>query len=81
MKIGFTFFLIFCDFLRNLQDSAIQFNYLSYLLQKGPWKDLKVCNAAPMAAGRRGIANYGEAGAGSGRGRGGGGLGDHLGPV
>jgi hypothetical protein len=30
-KIGFTCFWIFCDFLRNLQDSAIQSNYWSYL--------------------------------------------------
>jgi hypothetical protein len=50
-------------------------------LQIGPWKDLNVCNAVPMAAGRRGLSNSGEAGAALDRGRGGGWLGDHLGPV
>jgi hypothetical protein len=41
-------------------------------LQIRPWKDLNVCNVVPMAAGRRGLANSGEAGglgrAGAGRG-------------
>jgi hypothetical protein len=41
-------------------------------LQFGPWKETKTCNAAPMAAGRRGCRNSGEAGglgrAGAGRG-------------
>jgi hypothetical protein len=31
-------------------------------LQIRPWKDFGVCNVAPMAAGRRGLANSGEAG-------------------
>jgi hypothetical protein len=46
-----------------------------------PWKDLHVCNATLMAAGRRGLTNSGEAGGALARGRGGGWLGDHLGPV
>jgi hypothetical protein len=50
-------------------------------LQFGPWKDLKVRNVVPPAAGRRGLADSAEAGAALDRGRGGGGLGDHLGPV
>jgi hypothetical protein len=41
-------------------------------LQIRPWKDIDVCNVAPMAAGRRGLCNSGEAGglgrAGTGRG-------------
>jgi hypothetical protein len=41
-------------------------------LQLRPWKDLSVRNVVPMAAGRRGLANSGEAGgldrAGAGRG-------------
>jgi hypothetical protein len=31
-------------------------------LQLRPWKDWNVCNVVPMAAGRRGLANSGEAG-------------------
>jgi hypothetical protein len=50
-------------------------------LQIRPRKELNVRNVVPMAAGRRGLANSGEAGAALDRGRGGGGLGDHLGPV
>jgi hypothetical protein len=50
-------------------------------LQIRPWKDLEVRNVAPRTAGRRGLANSGEAGAALDRGRGGGGLGDHLGPI
>jgi hypothetical protein len=46
-------------------------------LQLGPWKDLKVCNSAPMAAGRHGLANSGEAGGALARGRGGGGPRGH----
>jgi hypothetical protein len=42
-------------------------------LQIRPWKELNVCNVVPMAAGRRGLANSGEAGAALDRGRGGGG--------
>jgi hypothetical protein len=80
-KIGFTFFWIFCDFLRNLQGSAIQFNYLSYLLQKGPRKETKACNVAPTAAGRCGFCNSGEAGGVLARGRGGGGSRGVLGLV
>jgi hypothetical protein len=34
---------------------------------------VEVCNVVPMAAGRRGLANSGEAGAALNRGRGGGG--------
>jgi hypothetical protein len=40
-------------------------------LQLRPWKDSNVCNVAPMAAGRRGLANSGEAGGVLARGRGG----------
>jgi hypothetical protein len=40
-------------------------------LQLRPWKELNACNLVPMAAGRRGLANSGEAGgldrAGAGR--------------
>jgi hypothetical protein len=42
-------------------------------LQLRPWKDSNVCNVAPMEAGRRGLANSGEAGGVLARGRGGGG--------
>jgi hypothetical protein len=42
-----------------------------YLLRKGPWKDLFVCNVVLGLAGRRGLPKSGKAGAGSGRGRGG----------
>jgi hypothetical protein len=42
-------------------------------LQKGPRKETKACNAAPMAAGRHGLPNSGEAGGSLARGRGGGG--------
>jgi hypothetical protein len=45
------------------------------LLRIGPWKEWNACNVAPMAAGRRGLANSGEAGGACGRGRGGEGLG------
>jgi hypothetical protein len=31
-------------------------------LQFGPWKELNACNSTLMAAGRRGLANSGEAG-------------------
>jgi hypothetical protein len=41
-------------------------------LQLRPWKDIDVCNVAPMAADRRGFINFSEAGglgrAGAGRG-------------
>jgi hypothetical protein len=71
-KIGFTFFWSFCDFARNLQESAKLLYYWSYLLRIRPWKDVHVCNVAPMAAGRRGLANSGKASglgwAGAGRG-------------
>jgi hypothetical protein len=50
-------------------------------LQLGPWKELEARNVVLGAAGRRGLANSGEAGAARARGRGGGGLGDPLGPV
>jgi hypothetical protein len=46
-----------------------------YLLRKGPWKVSGPCNVAPMAAGRHGLPNSGEAGGSLARGRGGGGLG------
>jgi hypothetical protein len=45
-------------------------------LQLGPWKELQVRNVTPMAAGRHGLANSGEAGGSRARGRGGGGFGD-----
>jgi hypothetical protein len=44
-------------------------------LRFGPWKELKTCNAALMAAGRRGLANSGELAGACGRGKGGEGLG------
>jgi hypothetical protein len=50
-------------------------------LQLGPWKELKVRNVAPMAAGRRGLANSDEAGGALARGRGGGGSRGYLGLV
>jgi hypothetical protein len=50
-------------------------------LQLGPWKELKVRNVVPMAAGRRGLANSGEAGAALDRERGGGGSRGVLGLV
>jgi hypothetical protein len=42
-------------------------------LQLGPWKELKVRNVAPMAAGWHGLPNSGESGGALARGRGGGG--------
>jgi hypothetical protein len=46
--------------------------YWVTFLQIRPWRDIDVCNVAPMAAGRRGFCNSGEAGglgrAGTGRG-------------
>jgi hypothetical protein len=50
-------------------------------MQKGPWKDVDVRNVVPMAAGRRGLANSGEAGGVLARGRGGGGSRGVLGWV
>jgi hypothetical protein len=47
------------------------------LLQFRPWKEFGLCNVTPMAAGRHGLPNSGEAGGSLARGRGGGGLGDH----
>jgi hypothetical protein len=50
-------------------------------LQLGPWKELKVRNVTPMAAGRHGLPNSGEAGGSLARGRGGGGSRGYLGLV
>jgi hypothetical protein len=50
-------------------------------LQLRPWKELNVCNVAPMAAGRRGLCNSGEAGGVLARGRGGGGSRGVLGLI
>jgi hypothetical protein len=50
-------------------------------LQLGPWKYLSVRNVVPPAAGRRGLADSGEAGGARARGRGGGGSRGYLGPV
>jgi hypothetical protein len=50
-------------------------------LQLGPWKDLKVRNVVPPAAGRRGLADSGEVGGTRARGRGGGGSRGVLGLV
>jgi hypothetical protein len=44
-----------------------------YLLRKGPWKEFEARNVVLGAAGRRGLANSGEAGGAPDRGRGGGG--------
>jgi hypothetical protein len=62
-KIGLAFFCFFCDFLRNLQESAHLFNYWSYLfaiktlerllsLQCGPWGG-RPARAAQFQRGRR----------------------------
>jgi hypothetical protein len=45
-------------------------------LQLGPWKESGLCNLAPMAAGRHGLANSGEPDGALAREMGGGGLGD-----
>jgi hypothetical protein len=50
-------------------------------LQLRPWKDLNVRNVVPMAAGRRGFCNSGEAGGVLAQGRGGGGSRGVLGLV
>jgi hypothetical protein len=63
-KISLAFFRFFCDFLRNLKDSANLFNYWSYLfaiktlerllsLQCGPWGG-RLERAAQFRRGRRG---------------------------
>jgi hypothetical protein len=72
------FFVIFYA-IYNFQQTALTVGVT--FLQLGPWKDLNVCNAVLMAAGRRGLANSGEAGGVLARGRGGGGARDYLGPV
>jgi hypothetical protein len=41
-----------------------------------PWKESGLCNSAPMAAGRHGLANSGEPGGALAQEMGGGGLGD-----
>jgi hypothetical protein len=58
----------------NFQQTALTVGVT--FLQLGPWKDLSVRNVAPMAAGRHGLANSGEAGGVLARGRGGGGSRD-----
>jgi hypothetical protein len=58
----------------NFQQTALTIGVT--FLQLGPWKELNACNSVPMAAGRRGLSNSGEAGAALDRGRGGGWLGD-----
>jgi hypothetical protein len=61
-KIGFTFsqFSVIFYAIYKIQQfgSTIGVTFL----QLGPWKELKVRNVVPMAAGRRGLANSGEAG-------------------
>jgi hypothetical protein len=80
-KIGFTFseFSVIFYAIYKIQQFSSTIGVT--FLQLRPWKDLNVCNVVPMAAGWRGLANSGEAGAALDRGRGGGGLGDHLGPI
>jgi hypothetical protein len=63
----------------NFQQTALTVGVT--FLQLGPWKELKVRNSAPMAAGRHELANSGEAGGALARERGGGGSRGHLGPV
>jgi hypothetical protein len=63
----------------NFQQTALTVGVT--FLQLGPWKDVQVCNVFPPAAGRRGLADSGEAGGSLARGRGGGGSRDYLGPV
>jgi hypothetical protein len=46
-KIGFTFFWIFCDFLRNLQESANCFNYWSYPFVIRPLRRTRCSQCGP----------------------------------
>jgi hypothetical protein len=80
-KIGFTFFWIFCDFLCNLQGSAIWIYYWSLPFAKRTLERFARLQLSPYGGCRRGPADFGEAGGARARGRGGGGLGDPLGPV
>jgi hypothetical protein len=71
--ISLTFFWFFYDFLRNLQESANLFNYLSYPFVIRPLRRLDVLKCGPQGGRPAGLPESGELAAVLGRGRGGGG--------
>jgi hypothetical protein len=70
-KIGYTFFWFFCDFLRNLQESANSLLLFQFTFCNEALELKKFFAMWPLgAAGRRGLANSGELACACGRGRG-----------
>jgi hypothetical protein len=81
-KTGFTFFWLFCDFLRNLQETGkLTLLFQLHFCSRDPGKNFGFAKWPLGAAGRRGWAKSGELAGARGRGRTGGGSMDHRGSV